>query len=359
VRQELSRLADGKRSFTTETIRGTQRDAEKRRAEMIAAGAAAPGVVPSKATLAAHIEEWIAARLAMGKITARTAEGNRATLKTMVRPFPIGARQISALMPAEIARHMVALAPRYSPRTMHHLRSLLRASLASALRERRITFNAADLVEAPRQDTAPPRAFTEGEIKRLLDAAVGDPQQNMILLALHTGLRRGELGALAWADIDLGGGALTVSHAVQKIVGEQSLKGPKSAAGLRRVPLAPAMIDMLAGMRVEAARVALASGTQLESMHVFLGRRGGLSNLTTFSAAFSRIAAKAGIEGGRLHDLRHTHISHALRAGVPLALVTKRAGHSSSAVTVGVYTHALASDRDVVVDPFAATAAKG
>jgi integrase len=354
VRTEFPATPENKRPQVTETFRGDRRAAERRKAEILAEHAAAPGVQPTRASLAEHVEGWIAQRLALGQITAGSAESYRLVLRTHLRAHAIGARRISDLTPSDVQRFVVEKTKTHAPRTVNQMLGVIHGSLESALRQRLVKLNVAALVEPPRQEKATPRALSTDQIKALLAAADRDPQRDLIRLALRTGLRRGELAALRWADIDLEAGRLFVRAGVERVGGEQRLKGPKSAAGVRDMPIAADVAEMLRAMRLAAGKVALAGGIRLEEMHIFLGRFGGMMNVSAISQAFARVAAAAGLEDAHLHDARHTWVTHNLRAGVPLALVSKRAGHGSAAVTLGIYNHAIEDDADRLTDPFAA-----
>ncbi len=172
-------------------------------------------------------------------------------------------------------------------------------------------------------------------------------------LAAMTGLRRGELAGLRWADLDLDVGVLHVRQ--QRVqIGYEVVEGPpKSKTGERSVQLDPSTVDVLrAHALAQEAACVLAGDLWQGDDFVFCREDGSPLHPEFITRHFDRLVQRLGLPSIRLHDLRHTHASHGLAAGVPLKVIQERLGHSSLALTADTYTHVLpqvASDAAAII----------
>jgi integrase len=169
-----------------------------------------------------------------------------------------------------------------------------------------------------------------------------------IFLAFATGVRRGELLGLRWRDVDLERARLSVVQAVEQVRGVVkkgvALKEPKTSHGRRTIALSPAAVAELRRHRAEQAKERLKLGLgKVEGNLVFTTALGEVIAPNAFSKAFAAIVARVGIPRCRVHALRHTHITELLRAGVHPKIASERAGHSSVAMTLDTYSHAVPS----------------
>ena len=159
------------------------------------------------------------------------------------------------------------------------------------------------------------------------------------LIAL-TGLRRGEAAGLRWEDVDLATGLLHVRQQLVQLGYAVEVGLPKTSKGVRTVALAERTLLELqehrAQQRHEAGRLGLPAPE-----YVFTREDGHTLHPEYVSRHFQVLTRRAGLPEIRLHDLRHTHASHALAAGVPLKVVQERLGHSSITLTADTYTHVL------------------
>jgi integrase len=163
------------------------------------------------------------------------------------------------------------------------------------------------------------------------------------VLAATTGLRRGELLGLRWRDLDLGAGRLSVTQTLVSVNYAVSFSTPKTAAGRRSVALDPATVAALRAHRVAVLeeRLSLGLGAPTEDALAFTAIDGTPLHPGQFSDRFDRLVKAAGVPRIRFHDLRHTHATLALRAGVHPKVVSERLGHSTISVTLDTYSHAI------------------
>ena len=171
----------------------------------------------------------------------------------------------------------------------------------------------------------------------------------VLRVLVATGARRGEVCGLRWSDIDLPGSTVTIRRSVASVAGGTVVKETKTHAA-RRIAVDAETLDALARRRERAAAagrsVRGSTSTRRLRVHV-VGRTDRSRCIPTRSpAGFRRLCQRAGLDGVRLHDLRHLHATQLLAAGVPVRTVSGRLGHANAATTLNVYAHFLeASDR--------------
>lgn len=175
----------------------------------------------------------------------------------------------------------------------------------------------------------------------MLQAAEGTPLHLALLLALGTGLRRGELLALRWGDIDLDGGTLVVAQTVQEAFRGLHFKEPKTTKSRRRITLPGVVVEALRAQRTEEAKQALASppGEPWSDL-VLRAPDGGPWWPSNFNRTWQRFKGQQAL-AIRFHDLRHSHATQLLAAGVHVKIVSERLGHASVGITLDTYSHVI------------------
>ena len=155
-----------------------------------------------------------------------------------------------------------------------------------------------------------------------------------------TGARRGEVAGLRWVDVDLDGARMTIRQALLNGDGEVYVSSPKSGRG-RTVDLDQATVDKLRKHRDRQLTEAAATRRWVDSGYVFTREDGSPLNPATLTRAFRLIVDRSELPRLRLHDLRHTHASIAVKAGVPIGVVSERLGHASPEFTLHRYSHVM------------------
>ncbi|WP_245784805.1 tyrosine-type recombinase/integrase [Geodermatophilus amargosae] len=230
---------------------------------------------------------------------------------------------------------------------------LLRAALSDAVRQGRLAGNPTDRATPPSPSEARPpemQAWTAAELARFMRwADADDPDLAMCWrLLAATGMRRGEVLALRWRDVDLDAGRLQVRCSVgtvkDKGAGQRLMEGPTESGQSRVVDLDAGTVAALRAYR--AAREQVSPGLVRDSALVLSGLDGSHRHPERFSRRFTAQVVRARKALGeeqlpviRLHDLRHTHATLLLADGVPVKLVSERLGHASATITLTVYQH--------------------
>jgi len=158
----------------------------------------------------------------------------------------------------------------------------------------------------------------------------------LFLLALHTGLRSGEIAGLQWKDIDWNGKYLKVRRAIVR----RRLTTVKTRHGRRRVDLSDDLIGTLADLRKKMQEECLKKGSNTIPEWVFANRYGGWVEMSNVKQKnFKNVLRKAGLRSLRFHDLRHSFASLLLANGAPITYVSNQLGHANSQITLKVYAH--------------------
>lgn len=172
-------------------------------------------------------------------------------------------------------------------------------------------------------------------------------------LSAHTGMRRGEVLGLRWGDVDLEAGSLSVRQALVSVAYRAQFSDVKTGSGRRSVDLDAGSVDVLRRWRRERAEER--GGVEPVAADLVFTKPDGASvHPDSFSQTFDRTVAKLDLPAISLHDLRHTHATLLLKAGVPVKVVSERLGHANAAFTVGVYQHVLPGMQAEAANVFAA-----
>ena len=198
--------------------------------------------------------------------------------------------------------------------------------------------NPARQVKPPRPPSREIKILDKNEITTLIKAAKGVGLYVPVLVAVTTGMRRGELLALRWSDIDLKAMSLTVNQSLERIKGRFEFKSPKTKTSRRTITLPAITVEALREhykAQLED-RLKLGLGRDPRAL-VFTRPDGRPMDADTLSKTFRRLVASTKVTPITFHGLRHTHISHLLMEGVHAKVVSERAGHAHVNITLGVY----------------------
>ena len=330
---------DGKPRRHFETVRGRKGDAQKRLTELLSSldkGVYAP---PGRLTVAEHLKNWLDGYVKTN-CSQRTLDGYQTIVEQHLVPA-LGHIQLKRLNPQAIQSYYGKACERLSPRTVHHQHRVLSQSLKYAVRQGYLGRNPAELVDPPSPRKKAMRTLTPGELEVLLENSQDSPYYPVIYTAVSTGLRQAELLGLRWRDVDpditL---SLSVSQVLYKRRGICQFKEPKSEHSRRRVSMTPKLALFLRQYRLEREALYQQLGKELtlDSL-VFADVEGKPLNPPSLSRDFGRIAKKAGLNGVRFHDLRHTFASLMLLKGAKPKVISEALGHASVAFTMDTYSH--------------------
>jgi integrase len=303
-----------------------------------------------KITLGAYLDEWLAAKKC--EIEPTTIAGYR-RWGSHIRRSPVARVPIDRITASDLEKLYRFLLDTpagrdkpLSPLSVRHCHALLQNALGDAVRHRRIDSNPAAVAKAPRGQ-APQRTIPDSaQIGSLLDefALHNPPMADLALIIISTGLRRSEVLGLRFADLDWTAGRLTVAQVVIEHDGAWSVRqGTKSRAGYRTISIDPLVIEALRRQQARVAEWRLKLGRFWQDNDLVFPdpTTGGPRAPAGVTRAFTRAAQRARWPqyASPVHGLRHAAASLALAGGIDLAVISRRLGHSSAAVTARIYLH--------------------
>jgi integrase len=228
-------------------------------------------------------------------------------------------------------------------KTVLEIHMVLRRALADAQRRGMILTNPAAIAHAPKRRTlasAIPRAWNAQQLRTFLDSSVDHRRHSALWVSANTGVRRGELLGLRWGDIELDTARMSVSRALVSVGYEVHESRGKTRTSRRCVDLDQRTIEALGQWR-ERRRNEDQRDPVADDAYVFATPVGRPIHPHLLSDAFKKLVKRSGLPRIRLHDLRHTHATLLLKAGVPIKVVSERLGHASPAFTMATYQHVL------------------
>jgi integrase len=231
-----------------------------------------------------------------------------------------------------------------SSRTVQYLHALLHKALKQALRWELVPRNVATAVDPPRLHREEIQPLSPTQARAFLAAAREDRLEALYVLAIHCGLRQGELLGLRWEDIDLEAGTLQVRRTLTAAKGERTFTVPKTVKSRRKVKLTAGAIDALIRhkQRQIEEREHLAGLWQAQGLIFASGVGTPINRHNLLHRSFKPLLEKAGLPHSvRFHDLRHTCATLLLGKSVHPKLVQELLGHSNVSITLDTYSHIL------------------
>ena len=345
--------ATGKREIRYHSFKGTKREAQVELTRLLEQTNKGVYVDPNKTTVAEFLDRWNR-DWATHNVSPTTLERYRGLIDKQIVPH-IGQHPIQKLRPVDLTElystllregHAVSGAG-LSSRTVGLVHRLLHLSLGHAAKWGVVQQNVASLVAPPRVMAGEIEIIREGEIQVVLGKLRGRSMYMTAALALSTGMRRGELLGLRWQDVDLGAGTLRVVQSLEQTKAGLRFKTPKTKHGRRVITLPPSIVAELRThwKAQQEQRLALGLGKAPDTALVFSTWDGKPLSPGALTQQWKRAVKETGLKV-TLHSLRHTHASNLIAAGVDVMTISRRLGHASPTITLGVYGHLYANTDD-------------
>lgn len=299
---------------------------------------------PSSQTVAAYLAAWLGH--VRGRVRAATYEGYEALLRLHALPH-LGHLSIGEVTPLQVqGLYALLLAPSdegaaLSGGTVLNLHLVLTQAFAQAQRWQLIPANPLAGAQPPRPKRQPRIVVNTELLERLLKTVAGTWLELPAAIAAATGMRRGEILALRWQDLDADYSALRVQRSLQPTKAGLVFEQPKTPRSRRTVVLPEFLRPYLERQRNDqAARRELTPDWAEHDLVVDSGE-GRPVNPDTLSAGWARHMRKHKLPQVRFHDLRHAHATLMLTQGVHPKVVSERLGHASIGITLDTYSHVL------------------
>jgi len=333
----------GKRTSRYVNFQGTKREAQAELNRLLNRRNEGTYVDPTKMSVAEYLEHWLSVDIDR-RVSSKTAERYRGLVRHQIIPHlgNLPMRKLSAVhieaAEADLQQCGCVKGSKagqgLTARTVRHVHTTLSQALAHAVKTGVLFKNPAEQVKPPRPAGREIVILSKAEVATVLKEA--GSLYLPVLVAVTTGMRRGELLGLRWSDIDLNSARLTVNQSLERLVGKTVFKSPKTRTSRRSITLPALTVEALTKHRAAQAAERLRLGLGKPEL-VFAHADGSPFNPVTLSKAFRKLISRTGVRRITFHGLRHTHISHQLIDGVHIKVVSERAGHANVGITLGTY----------------------
>ena len=336
----------GNRKTHYHSYKGTKREAEIELARLVTSAASGSYVDPTKLTVGEFLDRW-ERDWAVNNISPKTLERFAELTKSNVRPH-IGSLSLQKLKPVHCAELYAKLLREgrkkgggLAPRTVGQVHGVLHRALGHALKWGLISVNPCSAAEPPMVATTEIEILTEDQVYDVLQKLRGRPMYVLAAVGLSTGLRRGELLALRWKDIDFDTANLQVELSLEQTKAGLRFKEPKTKHGRRRLALPASIVAELRFFRRQQQEQRLALGLGKDGPDALVFRRvtGEPLRPDNVSSEWRRLVRVLGLPKVTLHAWRHTHASQLIRLNMDVLTISRRLGHGSPSITLNVYGH--------------------
>ncbi len=351
----------GKRCQKWYTVNGKKRDADKFLRDTLLGMDKGLYVKNSRITFGEWLRQWLKDYVSINT-TPRTMESYQSNVEGHIIPA-LGRIPLLQLEPQNIQTYYADALINgrsdgkggLSARSVLYHHRIIGKALRQAVNLGLVARNVVEVVHPPRQSRPTLNVLEVADIPKLLDILHETPYYVYYSLLLYTGLRRGEGLALRWKSIDLIDGKLQVVETAYKLGnGEYIIKEPKTAHSRRSVSIPVSLNLLLLEYRGDQVKIFEKLGKQVSpDDFVFVRHDNGLPldpNMVT--KKFSKAIREAKLPHLRLHDLRHTHATLMLKAGIHPKIVSERLGHANISITLDTYSHVLPGLQDEAAERF-------
>jgi integrase len=340
--------ATGKRRTVTATVRGNRRAAEKELRRLLRTLDTGEHVDPSRMTLRQWLGRWLAT--VREEVTPKSHERYAEIVENFLIPA-LGNLSLVKLAPGHIqeAYNTWAIGGRrdgkaggLSARTRRHIHRILRSALARAVEQQLLARNPADAFRRrlPKVERREMVTLSTEQSARLLEAIKHTRIYWPVLLALSAGMRRGEVFALRWKNVDLERGSLRVVESLEQTKVGIRFKAPKTDKG-RAITLPLFAVNELERLKRQQAEELLMLGVRQTGETLVCARADGKPlQPQSLTHQFTRLINRVkDIPRVRFHDLRHSHATQLLLAGIHPKVAQERLGHATITTTLDLYSH--------------------
>ena len=331
----------GRRERKYKTIKGTKKQAEAELRKMIADLESGSVITVSSMKLSDWMAKWLITYLP--NIEQTTRDGYQEKVDNYITPT-LGHLPIKAIKPDNIQLWINSLSQKgLSPKTIRNAYNNLNAALKKAVILRMIPFNPCEGTVLPKLQKYQAQVYNATTIQQALASADNMVDYLIVLLGATLGLRRGEMAALQWKDINFSASTVSITQNRVHVKNAVVQKAPKSQAGNRVIKIGQDVLTALGDAKAVYDDAALHTPGFKNLGYVLCKENGEPFHPDSVTQRWERFIAKHNLPQIRLHDLRHSNATALIAAGVSAKVVQHRLGHANVSITLNTYTHVLPS----------------
>ena len=326
----------GKRERKYKTVTGTKKQAEAELRKMISDLEAGNISTPSAIKLSVWMDTWLTTYLP--NIEQTTRADYKGKIALYIKPI-LGHIPLKALKNSDIQAWVNSIGK--SPKTIRNAYNLLNPALEKAVVLGMLPRNPCVGTVLPKLQKPQTNVYNVAMIQHVLTIADDLSTYLIILLGASVGLRRGEMAALQWKDIDFAKSTISITqnrvHTAEGVIE----KSPKTQAGKRTLTIGQDVADALRDTKVIYDEAVRNKPGFKDLGYVLFKENGEPFHPDSLTQKWERFVAKHGLPPIRLHDLRHSNATAMIAAGINAKVVQHRLGHANVNITLNTYTHVL------------------
>ena len=271
--------------------------------------------------------------VASHSLRPRTYESHAGYVRNHIKP-ELGHLKLTSLRPDQVqAFYTKKLNEGLAKRTVQYMHAILHKALKQAMKWGLVVRNVTDLVDTPSPDRKPPEIWSPEQVNTFLEAVKEHRYFPIYVVAVYTGMRQGEILGIHKSDVDLEKGVIHVRYQIQPIRGKGlTVTEVKTKKSRRPVTIPSTALDVLKKHLLT-----------VDEGLIFTTSTGNPVSARNLYRHFKKVIKKTGLPDIRFHDLRHTHATLLLQAGVNPKVVQERLGHSQISLTLDTYSHVIPS----------------
>ena len=303
---------------------------------------------PSKMNIEKWLKIWLNEYM-RDKREPKTVENHESNIRNHINPY-IGHIKLKDLKGYQVQQMYNKIAETLSGRTVNLVHITLHAALKQAIKNDLLIQNVTEKCTLLKHTPKKSRALTTSEQRGFVKIIKGDPFELAFLFCLYAGLRRGEVLALQWKDIDTHRMQLHIEKTISRVKNMDAAEGekksrivvkkPKTKASNRIVPFSELLLPYIKNQRVKSAERKLAMGKEFNTNdYVFTDTKGNPLDGSCLNKQFNKLTKDIFSSHATVHTLRHTFVTRGAESNVSMKVMQELCGHSKIDITADIYTH--------------------
>lgn len=345
----------GKRKQKWYTIKGSKKEAEKFLTERLRELDTGLLIDTKKMKLGEYFEYWLK-EYCYNNLSINTIEGYEQYIEKHIKP-KLGNIELEKLKPLQLQSFYSEKLENgklngkggLSRQTVRTLHRIIHGALTQAVKWQLVSRNVADCVEPPKPKKYEAKFLNDEQTNLLIEKVKKSDIYIPVIIAIFTGMRRGEVLGLSWQNVNLEKRYIRVEQELSCTKQGLKILPPKTNKSKRNIAIPDTLVNILKKHKTEQIKNKLLLGQEYQNENmVCTYSNGKLFYPKRFSAKFHELLEKNGLPIVRFHDLRHSHASLLVKLGVQPKIISERLGHSNISITMDLYSHLYEeADREV------------
>ena len=317
-----------KKKYKWYTVKGNKKEADKFLTEKLNEIENGILVDSKNMTLAEYLNYWYE-QCCITKLSPTTYESYKRNIDKYIIP-QLGNVKLSNLLPLQLQSFYNNLSRTLSNTSIVYIHRILHSALNQAMKWDLVIRNVANNVEPPKKEKYKATILDSEQIAKLIDIIKDTYIYIPVMIAISTGMRRGEVLGLTWDNVDLEQSTIKVVQAIYPTKNGLVVLPPKTKTSIRKISLPPTLVEILKEYK---------DNCKSDNNYVCTLEDGSLISPSSLNHKFKQILQDNSLPSIRFHYLRHSHASLLLSQGVQAKVISERLGHSNINITMDLYSH--------------------